>query len=266
MTGSRPPADRPRGSAPFRIGIVGGMGPMAGVYLQQLIVEATPAERDQDHLEVVCFTNPHVPERMRSLAKDDGRRYAEAVRAAAAVVARAGASCIAIPCNTAHARLREIQEGIDVPILDMISLGLDALVAAHGAGRRVGLLATIGALEERVYQGRAGERVAAWVLPGSAGQRCVADAILAVKRGRIGEAAPALLPVIERLRDDGAEAIVVGCTELSMCYDALEAAAGVPLVDPLRALAKHLVELGTGSQPGLSMKARNALRTRTKCS
>ena len=59
---------------PFRIGIVGGMGPMAGVYLQELIIEATPASRDQDHLEVVCFTNPHVPERMRSLAEDGGQR------------------------------------------------------------------------------------------------------------------------------------------------------------------------------------------------
>ncbi len=57
----------------FRIGIVGGMGPMAGVLLQKLIIEATPAEQDQDHLEVICFTNPHVPDRTRSLQEDDGK-------------------------------------------------------------------------------------------------------------------------------------------------------------------------------------------------
>ncbi len=246
MTGSSAPADRPRGSAPFRIGIVGGMGPLAGVYLQQLIVEATPAGRDQDHLEVVCFTNPHVPERMRSLAEDGGRRYAEAVRASADLVARAGATCIAIPCNTAHARLSEIQAGIEVPILDMIALGVEALVAAHGTGRRVGLLATIGTLSEQVYQGRAGERVAEWVLPEPPDQQRVADAILAVKLNRVAEAPPIVLPVVERLRGRGAEVVIVGCTELSLCCDRLEAA-GVPLVDPLRALAARLVQLGTGS-------------------
>lgn len=247
MTGSPSPEDALAGPAPFRIGIVGGMGPMAGVYLQQLIVEATPAERDQDHLEVVCFTNPHIPERMGSLAEDGGRRYAEAVRDAAAVVARAGATCIAIPCNTAHARLREIQEGLEVPVLVMVALGLDALVAAHGPGRRVGLLATIGTLTEQVYEKRAGGRVAEWVRPAPADQPRVAEAILEVKRGRLAEASPILLPVVGRLGDRGAEVVVVGCTELSMCHEALEAA-GVPLVDPLRVLARHLVELGARSQ------------------
>ena len=243
MTAPSAPAEHGRPAAPFRIGIVGGMGPMAGVYLQQLIIEATPAARDQDHLEVVCFTNPHVPERMRSLAEDGGRRYAEAVRASAQLVAGAGATCIAIPCNTAHARLREIQEGVEVPILDMIALGLDALEAAHGRGRRVGLLATIGTLRQQVYEGRAGGRVAAWVLPEPGDQQRVAEAILAVKVGRIAEAAPILVPVVERLRDRGADVVIVGCTELSMCHGAL-GEAGVPLVDPLRVMARHLVVLG----------------------
>lgn len=242
MTGSPAPEPLPHHSARFRLGIVGGMGPLAGVYLQQLIVEATPAERDQDHLEVVCFTNPHVPERMRSLAEDGGRRYAEAVRASAELLVQAGATCLAIPCNTAHARLGEIGRGLEVPLVDMVALGLDALVAAHGTGRRVGLLATIGTLNERVYQGRAAGRVAEWVLPGAEGQRRVADAILAVKQGRLAAAPSILLPVVHRLRDRGAEVVIVGCTELSMCHDAL-GDAGVPLLDPLRVLARHLVGL-----------------------
>ncbi len=125
----------PAARLPFRIGIVGGMGPMAGVYLQQLIIEATPAGRDQDHFQAVCFTNPHVPERMQSLAQDGGRRYAEAVRASAILVARAGATHLVVPCNTAHARLAEIQRGVDVPFVDMIELGVRELVSLHGTGR-----------------------------------------------------------------------------------------------------------------------------------
>lgn len=235
-------------SVPFRIGIVGGMGPMAGVYFQQLIVEATPAQRDQDHFEVVCFTNPHVPERMRSLAEDGGRRYAAAVRASARLVARAGATHIVIPCNTAHARLAEIQQGVDAPILDMIQTALDALVAAHGAGRRVGLLATVGTIAERVYPGRAGQSVAEWLVPDAADQARVAEAILAIKVGRGHERVDDLLTVSRRLVARGAEVLVVGCTELSMCFEALHAA-GVPLVDPLREVARRLVELGSQTPP-----------------
>lgn len=236
------PIDR----VPFRIGIVGGMGPMAGVYLQQLIIEATPAARDQDHFEVVCFTNPHVPERMRSLAEDGGRRYAAAVRASAQLVARAGATHIVIPCNTAHARLAEIQQGVEVPILDMVRLALEELVARHGAGRRIGLLATVGTINERVYERTAGESVAEWVLPDPGDQARVAEAILAVKVGRLREILDDVAAVSRRLADRGAEVIVVGCTELSMCNEGLNAV-GRPLVDPLRVVARRLVEIGLGS-------------------
>lgn len=234
---------------PFRIGIVGGMGPMAGVYLQQLVIEATPAARDQDHFEVVCFTNPHVPERMRSLAEDGGRRYADAVRASAQLVARAGATHIVIPCNTAHARLPEIQRGVDVPILDMISLGIAEMVSAHGRGRRVGLLATTGTIGEQVYPRAAGDAVAEWILPAPDDQAVVSSAILAVKVGRLQAILDDVTGVCRRLADRGAEVVVVGCTELSMCYDGL-GGAPVPLVDPLRVVARRLVELGanTGRQ------------------
>jgi aspartate racemase len=228
---------------PFRVGIVGGMGPMAGVYFQRLIIEATPAARDQDHFEVVCFTNPHVPERMQSLAEDGGRRYAAAVRASARLVEQAGATHIVIPCNTAHARLAEIQEGVRAPILDMVAIGLEELATRYGRGRRAGLLATTGTIDERVYQRASAGGVSDWILPDPADQRRVSQAILRIKLGETEAVVGDLRAVARRLADHGAELIVVGCTELSMCYAALEAL-GVPLVDPLRVMARHLVELG----------------------
>jgi aspartate racemase len=233
----------PAARLPFRIGVVGGMGPLAGVYLQQLIIEATPASRDQDHFQVVCFTNPHVPERMRSLAEDGGRRYADAVRASALLLTRAGVTHLVIPCNTAHARLAEIQRGVDAPFVNMIDLGVRALAARHGAGARVGLLATVGTISERVYQDALPEAGFEWLLPGEDDQRRVSEAILAVKVNEAARAAGDLLDVTRRLAERGAVVVVVGCTELSMCLDALRPA-GVPLVDPLRIVARHLVHLG----------------------
>ena len=241
MTDPRPDEHFP--APPYRIGIVGGMGPMAGVYLQQLIIEATPAERDQDHFEVVCFTNPHVPERMRSLAEDGGRRYADAVRDSARLLVGAGATHIVIPCNTAHARLSEIQAGVGAPILDMVSLAIEALRKAHGAERQAGLLATVGTLNERVYESRSAGAVAGWVVPETGDQARVARAILAIKVGRAAQAAEELVDVGRRLVDRGATVLVIGCTEISMCHAALEKL-GVPLVDPLRVVAGHLVKVG----------------------
>jgi aspartate racemase len=235
----------PAARLPFRIGIVGGMGPMAGVYLQQLIIEATPAGRDQDHFQAVCYTNPHVPERMRSLAEDGGRRYADAVRASAILLAGTGVTHLVIPCNTAHARLAEIQRGVEVPFVNMVELGVGELVSLHGTGARVGLLATTGTIGERVYQNARPDAGLEWLLPDGADQRRVSDAILAVKVNEGARAADDLLGVARRLIDRGAGVIMVGCTELSMCLDALRPA-GAPLVDPLRVVARRLVEIGLG--------------------
>jgi aspartate racemase len=233
----------PHSVAPFRVGVVGGMGPLAGVYFQQLIIEATPARKDQDHFQVLCFTNPHVPERMRSLAEDGGRRYADAVCASARLLVDGGATHIAIPCNTAHARLADIQRGVEVPIVNMVDLALRAMVAEHGHARRVGLLATVGTIEQRVYQDGLPGVAIEWVLPDDGDQRRVSEAILAVKVNEGLRAGPVVLAVAGALVERGAEVILVGCTELSMCLDAMRPA-GVPLVDPLRILARHLVEVG----------------------
>ncbi len=239
----------PRSALPYRIGIAGGMGPLAGVYLQQLVIEATPAARDQDHFQVVCFTNPHVPERMRSLVEDGGRRYADSVRATALLLAAAGATHIVIPCNTAHARLPEIQRGVDVPIVNMVELAVRDLLRRHGGGRRVGLLATIGTRNERVYEKAVPDAPIEWLVPEDDDQRRVSDAILAVKVNEGGRVAGALLDVARTLVRKGADVLMVGCTELSMCLDALEPA-GVPLVDPLRIVARHLVDIGLERRNG----------------
>lgn len=233
----------PHSAVPFRIGIAGGMGPLAGVYLQQLIIEATPARTDQDHVQVVCFTNPHVPERMRSLAEDGGRRYAESVRASVLLLAAAGVTHVVIPCNTAHARLTEIQRGVDVPIVNMVGLAIDELLRRHGGAQRVGLLATVGTRNERVYERARPDAPIEWILPDQADQRRVSEAILAIKVNEGARVAGDLLDVCRTLVRRGAGILMVGCTELSMCFDALEPA-GVPLVDPLRIVARHLVDIG----------------------
>jgi len=131
--------------------------------------------------------------------------------------------------------------------VNMVELALRALVAEHGRGRRVGLLATVGTIEQRVYQDGLPGAAIEWVLPDDGDQRRVSEAILAVKVNEGPRAGPPLLAVARALAERGADVILVGCTELSTCLDALRPAA-VPLVDPLRILARHLVDIGLRSR------------------
>lgn len=54
------------------VGIIGGMGPEATVDIMQRIIQATPANDDQDHLRLLVDNNPKVPSRIRALIEGTG--------------------------------------------------------------------------------------------------------------------------------------------------------------------------------------------------
>ncbi|MDO8621605.1 MAG: amino acid racemase [bacterium] len=228
----------------FRIGIAGGMGPMAGVRLQQLIIERTPAQRDQDHFEVVCFTNPQVPDRTESLATDGGEGFVSEIRRTIATLVSAGASVIAIPCHTAHARLDAIVVDVAVPIIDLAQLTVEWVIRQHGSGVHVGLLATDGTIRSEVYQRRA--PAIAWMLPTVGEQRVIASVIERTKAGE--RVSPHIFaPIASRLIGDGAVAVVLACTELSLYASAFTQHRG-RMIDPLQLLADELVKRGIAAR------------------
>ena len=86
-----------------KIGIVGGLGPEAGVDLFRKIIQETPAKGDEDHLKVVLDSAPsEVPDRTAFLT---GKTKVNPGTAIGKIICRlisADAEVIGIPCNTAH--------------------------------------------------------------------------------------------------------------------------------------------------------------------
>jgi aspartate racemase len=52
------------------IGILGGMGPEATLDLYRHILQLTPATKDQDHIRVLIYSNPKIPDRTRAIESD----------------------------------------------------------------------------------------------------------------------------------------------------------------------------------------------------
>lgn len=216
------------------------MGPMAGVLLQKLIIKATPAQKDQDHLQVICFTNPQVPDRTESLKNAGGRQFVSAIQKSGEILANAGSTVLVIPCNTAHARFEEIQKAIPVPILNIVEAAVDYIVKTYGAQRAVGLLATDGTLAERIYQKAIKEPVLRYITPPPADQKELMRIIYEIKIGHGDLVGGELAGISKRLIAAGAGAILLGCTELSLYFEELKKC-GKPVVDPLRIAAHALV-------------------------
>lgn len=133
----------------MKLGVIGGLGPMATACFLEMITKMTEAQCDQDHLEILIHSAPYIPDRTAFIlgrSKDSpvepmlkiGKKLAKEV------------SCIAIPCITAHYFYRELSENIPVPIIHGIyETGLE--LQKNGI-KRAGLMATDGTIESRIFQ------------------------------------------------------------------------------------------------------------------
>jgi aspartate racemase len=222
------------------IGILGGMGPAATADFYGKLVAMTPARRDQEHLRIVIWSDPTMPDRTEALlgrGPDPTPWLLDGCR----VLREAGATVIAIPCNTAHAFVPRFAERAGLPIVHMIGEVAGHLAAADPPVRLVGLLATDGTIRSELYQQWLGRIGIGLVLPDPASQaEEVTAAIRALKAGRRGAGvAEPLRWAAKRLVDRGAQAVIAGCTEIPLGLSAAEV--DVPLVDPAAVLARALI-------------------------
>ena len=239
---------------PFRVGIIGGMGPLAGVELHRLIIEATPAAKDQDHVQVMLFTNPAIPDRTESLSANDGTAFAEAAGESAQELEKAGADIIVMACMTAHSRLTRIQSKTNVHILNGIPLVHTALTM-HFPKAKVGLLATAGSIRSGIYTNNS-PRIN-WILPKPETQALVTDAIYKIKAGHIGIGAKILQKAIRAHKEHGASVFILGCTELGLLYADLQEQ-NVAVIDPMRLMANQIVLLNQIANSAQLQKSANS--------
>lgn len=237
------------------IGVVAGTGPFAGLDLLGKIVAQTAAQRDQDHLAVASLSAPAaIPDRTAFLLGETPLNPGVPIAAQLLLLEQMGARVAGIPCNTAHApaifteiEARLATAGSSLTLLHMIAEVGKELRRTWPDIRRVGVLSTVGTAVAGVYP-RTLEPLGYTVLiPAAdmlAGQihAAIYDKEYGIKAcGRATERARAdLLAGVIALRDAGAQAVILGCTEIPIAVP--EAAyAGIPLLDSALILARALI-------------------------
>ena len=223
------------------VGVLGGMGPLATIDFMRKVLDATPAARDQDHVPMIVSCVPQIPDRTAAFRGEGGSPLA-AIVACGRRLASAGADLIVMPCNTAHLWFDEVQEQLQRPMLHLVDAALHEALALAGAQARVGLLATDATIASGLYINRrlADAPPVQWLLP-TAGEMLeqVMPGIEAVKAGQLAHGQALLAEAARALRQRGAAALVLGCTEIPLVLDA--AACGLPVVDATAALARLVV-------------------------
>ncbi|MFA5523630.1 MAG: amino acid racemase [Tissierellales bacterium] len=228
------------------IGILGGMGPDATCVLFERIIKYTNAKRDSEHIRVIIDNNPKIPDRTASILNNSTEPLLELVRTATNLQ-NSGADFIIIPCITSHFYFKEIQEQINVPILNVLELTKELIDINYTGLKKIGVIATSGTIKTNLFQNLLDDKEI--IVPTDEEQRDYVMEIIYGKEGvksgnRTGKVKEQTIEVVRRLKDRGAEAIISGCTEISIILD--QSDIDIPLIDPLTIMATKSVSLAKG--------------------
>jgi len=224
------------------IGILGGMGPEATLNLFKKIIQITPATRDQEHLQVIIYNNPKIPDRTDAIL-GKGESPVPMIVNTGLSLAKAGADLIVIPCISAHFFLEELRQKINLPILSALDEVSSFITLNNPQIKSVGLLATKGTIQGGFFQKKLQDNNINTLVPDSDSQELVMSAIYKIKSLKAShvreESNKILVDIANLLIKKGSQGIIAGCTEIPLALKSKDLI--VPLFDPILILAKAAV-------------------------
>ena len=237
------------------IGIVGGVGPYAGLDLNRKIFDHTLARADQDHLPVLLASYPStINDRTRYLLQGDVENPDRCLFSVIRLLDTAGATVAGIPCNTAHSHSifsgveKMIHErGLQVKLLNMISEVIAEIESRFDKGAKISVISTLGTYKTGLYTEYLNKANISIVLPDESMAEEIHSAIYNPVYGIKAHSNPVTTEarrVVEKavrvLGQKGADAVILGCTELpiALSSDSLD---GIILIDPTTILARALI-------------------------
>ena len=194
-----------------KLGILGGMGPLATYALYKNIIESTLIKTDQEYIDMVILNASYIPDRTAGIL-NGGESPLPYLLDALKTLENAGCDLIAIPCNTSHYFYGEMQNACKAKILNMIDLTAEKLKSL-GVSKTF-LMATEGTVKTGVYQKYSDRRSIEIILPNDGEIAEMMRVIYEIKAGKSPDTGK-LRDISQKYINLGCEKIILGCTELS---------------------------------------------------
>ena len=231
------------------IGLIGGMSWESSAEYYRLINQGVRARLGGMHSArclMWSFDFAEVEALQHAGRWDDaGELLADAARR----LERGGADFLLICTNTMHRMAGQVQAAVGIPLLHIADPTAER-IKARGI-TRVGLLGTAFTMEQDFYKGRLRDRFGLDVLVPGDGDRAIVHRVIyeELVQGHVEpESRDAYRAVIAGLAARGAEAVILGCTEIMLLVRPEDSA--VPLFDTTALHAAAAVERALGAAPG----------------
>lgn len=217
-----------------KVGVIGGMGPMATAKFMELVINNTKADNDQDNVDMLICQYSSTPDRTSYILDNSKEDPAPTMIRAAKLLERENCSFLVMPCNTATYFYDKIAESINIPLINIVEETVKCCIS-KGA-KKIGLMATDGTIKSRVYEEYIPSNIDLFVPDEDVQKRIMGIIYDEVKQNMIPNK-DNFLDVLSYFKNNDCDCIVMGCTELSVALEQLDIE-DEKIVDSLTVLAK----------------------------
>lgn len=219
------------------LGVIGGLGPIATAHFMELVINMTDAETDQQHLPMIVYNMPYIPDRTAYILDNTKADPLPEMLRIGTRLHEQDVDCIAIPCVTAHYFFEQLEKGIPVPLINGVAETVRHL--KENGIQKVGIMATDGTVRSGIFHRELTSQGLTPVVPDEKGQADVMHLIFQnIKAGKPAEM-DRFHDAAASLRRRGAQAIILGCTELSLIKR--DCPIGPGFIDAMEVLAQQSV-------------------------
>ncbi len=215
------------------------MGPLATVDFMQKIIALTEASKDQEHLPMLVHNVPQIPDRSACILQGSEDPFPALLRGLRSLE-RGGAECVVIPCNTAHYWFEKLQKHAQIPMISILEC-VQSHIRKHQF-KKVGVMATSATVSAVMYQQLIEDDGRACLTPDQEMQTLMMDAIYDIKAGRLEQGSQRMKVVFDDLIAQGAEAVILGCTEIPIGLADVVKTSPEQCIDATALLASACVE------------------------
>ena len=219
----------------YKLGVIGGMGPLATVNFYERVVLNTLAKCDNEHIDMVVLSHASMPDRTKCIIENKGGEFLEVIKKDFKILEDIGVEAVAIPCNTSHYFFNEFKKFTGLRIINMIE---ETILEVKKRGiEKVAVFGTLGTLNSKVYEKYANQHGLLVKEVSPEDKQAVMDIIYDIKETNCLDGRR-FVDILSRYCDDETVGIIA-CTELSL----LDIPRDINTIDALDVLVKRSIEL-----------------------
>jgi len=218
----------------YKLGVIGGMGPLATVKFYDKIVLNTEAHNDNEHIDLIVLNHSTMPDRTRCIIENKDTEFLNEIKKDLEILERIGIDVVAIPCNTSHYFYDEFKNFTNLKIINMIE---ETILEIKRRGiKKVAVFGTLGTLNSKVYNKYAKENGIEVKELSLEDKKTVMDIIYKIKETNNLESKD-FVEILNRYCNDKTIGIIA-CTELSL----LDIPENLNTIDALDVLVNKSIE------------------------